>query len=393
MQTMNKILSFIHRFSFMQVAIAFIVLSGLLGLQQVLLHNINNYLMFSKPIFNLIYGKDLYIEYPEFYFDIYKYSPTFALLFAPFSILPDSVGIICWNLLNATVFVVAIKQLFKNDQLCIFAILIVLLEAITSLQNLQSNCLLSGLIILTYTNLKNKNIFWAALCVSLAFYIKIYGIAAMAFAIFFKEKFKFGFVSGLFLILLFLSPLLVLNYDSLLLNYKSWMSIVGVSATGSQMSVMGILHTWIGWEGSFSVIQITGFLLVITPLVQFNKWKENYFQQLYVASILMFVVLFNQMAESPTYIIPLAGVAIWFLSFEKASSLDIGLLIFVLLLTSLSSTDLFPKYVREHFVRPYTLKALPVLIVWLRVQYQLWFDQEGIRYRLFSRATVVSGTK
>lgn len=369
---MNKITTFIHRFSFKQVSIAFIVLAALLGVQQILLHNINNYLMFSKPFFNLVEGKDLYVEYPNFYFDIYKYSPAFALLFAPFSIMPDAIGIVLWNILNAAVLVFAFKQFFKDDRLCIYALLIVLLEAITSLQNLQSNCLLSGLIILTYTNLRKKNILWAALCVSLAAYIKIYGIAAMAFAIFFKERFKFGFASFLFLVLLFLSPLLVLNYDALILNYKSWMSIVGVSATGSQMSVMGILHTWFGWNGSHTVVQLTGFLLVITPLVQINKWKESYFQQLYVASILMFVVLFNQMAESPTYIIPLAGVAIWFLSFQKPAALDICLLVFVLLLTSLSTTDLFPKYVREHFIRPYTLKALPVLLVWLRVQWQLW---------------------
>ena len=148
------------------------------------------------------------------------------------------------------------------------------------------------------------------------------------------------------------------------------------------MSVMGILQTWFGWTGSYSKVQIIGFLLVITPLVQFKKWNENYFQQLYVASILMFVVLFNQMAESPTYIIPLAGVAIWFLSFKKASSLDIGLLIFVLFLTSLSSTDLFPKYVREHFVRPYTLKALPVLLVWIRLQWQLWVEKKSTKYRV-----------
>ena len=170
---MNKIHSFIHRFSFKQISIAFIVLAALLGVQQVLLHHYNNYLMFSKPFFNLIEGKDLYLEYPNYYYDIYKYSPAFALLFAPFSMLPDAVGIVLWNMLNAIVFVIALKHFFKDDRLCIYALLIVLLEAITSLQNLQSNCLLSGLIILTYTNLKKKNIVWAALCVSFATYIKI----------------------------------------------------------------------------------------------------------------------------------------------------------------------------------------------------------------------------
>ena len=379
---MNKKISFIHRFSFKKLSIAFILLSGVLALQQILLHHINNYLIFREPFFNLLAGNDLYQEYPQFYYDTFKYSPAFALLFAPMSLLPDYIGPIIWNLLNATVFVVAIKHFFKDDKLCIYALLIVLLEAITSLQNLQSNCLLSGLIMLTYVNLRKQKTIWAALCVSLAAFIKIYGIAAIAFAIFFRERFRFGWGSLLFIILLFLSPLVLISPQEFMMNYKSWMSIVSVSATGSQMSVMGLMHTWFGWNGSFSEIQLTGFLIVIAPLVQFKKWKEIYFQQLYVASILMFVVLFNQMAESPTYIIPLAGVAIWFLNFEKPSSVDVSLFVLVIFLTSLSSTDLFPKYVRENFVRPYTLKALPVLLVWIRVQWQLWVRDQSM-YRLF----------
>lgn len=380
---MNKIISFIHRFSFKQVGAAFIVLAGLLGVQQILLHKVNNYLMFSKPFFNLIQGKDLYLPYPDFYYDIYKYSPPFALLFAPFSMLPDGVGVVLWNLLNAAVFIIAIKHFFKDNKLCIYALLIVLLEAITSLQNLQSNCLLTGLMILTYTHLRKRNIFYAAILVSLAAYIKIYGIAAMAFALFFKQRFKFGFLTVLCLMLLFISPLIVLNYDALLLNYKSWMSVVGVSTTGSQMSVMGILQTWFGWSGSFAVVQLAGFLIVLSPLVQIKKWNDKYFHQLVVASILMFVVLFNQMAESPTYIIPLTGVAIWFLSFQKPSSFDVFLLVFVLLLTSLSATDLFPKFVRDEYVKPYTLKALPVLVVWIKLQFQLC-SKESTEYREFA---------
>jgi len=382
----KKLTAFIHRFSFKQVGIAFIVLAALLGVQQILLHNINNYLMFSKPFFNLLQGKNLYLEYPLYYFDIYKYSPAFALLFAPLSLLSDNMGIILWNMLNATVFVLAIKHFFNNDRLCVYALLIVLLEAITSLQNLQSNCLLSGLIMLTYTHLLKRKFFQAALYVSLAAFIKIYGIAAMVLAIFFRERFKFGFASLFFLVVLFLSPLLLLNYDAFILNYKSWMEVVSISATGSQMSVMGLMQTWFGWQGSFRAVQLIGLFILLTPLVQVRYYTQIWFQQLFVASILMFVVLFNQMAESPTYIIPLAGVAIWFLSFNKPSSFDIALLLLVLLLTSLSSTDLFPRFVREQYVRPYTLKALPVLLVWIRLQWQLWFDKDAGRYKLFTQS-------
>ena len=61
----------------------------------------NNYIIFKQSFFHLVYQKDLYALYPSEYWDYYKYSPTFALFMAPLAILPNFIGLLLWELINA----------------------------------------------------------------------------------------------------------------------------------------------------------------------------------------------------------------------------------------------------------------------------------------------------
>jgi hypothetical protein len=86
--------------------------------------------------------------------------------------------------------------------------------------------------------------------------------------------------------------------------------------------------------------------------------------------MLIWVIIFNHKAESATFIIASSGVALWFFSSPK-SYLNILLAILVLVFTILSPTDLFPTYLRTHYVIPYLLKVFPCILVWLKLQYDL----------------------
>ena len=46
-------------------------------------------------------------------------------------------------------------------------------------------------------------------------------------------------------------------------------------------------------------------------------------------------------------------------------------MVFAFVLTSLSPSDLFPAYLRREWVQPYALKALPVVLVWLKLCYEM----------------------
>ena len=44
-----------------------------------------------------------------------------------------------------------------------------------------------------------------------------------------------------------------------------------------------------------------------------------------------------------------------------------ALLVFAFILSSMSHSDLFPAWVQREIVQPYALKALPVIVIWLKL--------------------------
>ena len=83
-------------------------------------------------------------------------------------------------------------------------------------------------------------------------------------------------------------------------------------------------------------------------------------------------LVFSTGAENSSYIISMLGVAIWYIAVPwKRSRLDLCLLIFCFVLTSLSPTDLFPSYIRTYWIRAFALKSLPVVIIWLKLVWEM----------------------
>ena len=102
----------------------------------------------------------------------------------------------------------------------------------------------------------------------------------------------------------------------------------------------------------------------LLPLLRFKLLSAKLFQLHYLAVCLISVVIFSSSAESPTYIIAVTGVAIWFILCNRKNYWNIALLIFVLIITTLSSTDLFPHYIQRNLIAKFAVKALPCFLVW-----------------------------
>src|SRR5690606_21977258 len=99
---------------------------------------------------------------------------------------------------------------------------------------------------------------------------------------------------------------------------------------------------------------------------------KNYaFQLMILASTLLFLVLFSSGSESPTYIIAVVGVMIWSFLHKARTPFITGLLIFVIIFTCFSTSNLFPKWVKNDYIIKYSLKAVPCILVWLMVVYEL----------------------
>ncbi|MBK9763995.1 MAG: hypothetical protein IPO87_11685 [Flavobacteriales bacterium] len=77
-------------------------------------------------------------------------------------------------------------------------------------------------------------------------------------------------------------------------------------------------------------------------------------------------MIFNHKAESPTFVIAMTGVALWFVRSVK-NGVNIGLFVFAILFTTLSPTDIFPRPLREGLVVPFVLKGVPCILIWAKV--------------------------
>jgi hypothetical protein len=365
---------FLFSFKFLFWFIVIITVGATLQKYFLGIDHIKNFLIFKNSFFNLINDKDFYTpqRYENMDIDLYKYSPAFALLFAPFAILPNVIGVVLWNLLNTLLLFFGIKSLNFDEKKKVIIFWVVFIEMLTSIQNCQSNTLIAALIIFAFTLLERKKLFLAAFCIVFSTYIKLFGIVAIILFLFYPDKVKFILYTILWTAILFFLPLLAISFHQLIFLYQSWGKMLAEDQSISWgLSVMGIIKSWFNLDVPKMYIQVVGVIILFLPLLSIKSWREPIFRILYLSSVMIWVVIFNHRAESPTFIIALCGMAIWFVS-QNSSPMNIFLIIFALVLTSLSPTDLFPKIIRDTYVVPYALKALPALLIWIVIQYKLF---------------------
>ena len=85
---------------------------------------------------------------------------------------------------------------------------------------------------------------------------------------------------------------------------------------------------------------------------------------------MLFVVIFNHAAESPTYIIAITGAAIWYAISPKNRANNILLLVLIMACILLP-TDIFPHDFRRDYLAPLKIRVIPCFIIWLKIFYEL----------------------
>lgn len=331
----------------------------------------NNYIIFKNSFFHLISGKDLYIWYTDQQWDLYKYSPSFALIMGAIAWLPDVTGLCLWNLINALVLYAAIRMLPLNKTQVSLLLWFILLELLTSLQSSQSNALLGGLIIAAFAQMERRKMLWASLLLVAATFIKVYGAIGFIFFLFYPDKIKFILYSIFWTVVMFCLPLAVINFHELVTQYQSWGRMMAADQAASYgFSVMGWLHSWFGLDNIKNGVIITGILLFFIPLVRFRQYANPVYRLFFLAYTLLWVIIFNHKAESSTYIIAVSGVAIWYFT-QPGANWKKALLWIVFIFTCLSPTDLFPPPVRTQLMVPYVIKAVACILAWAAIFFEL----------------------
>jgi len=355
----------------------YLILAIIAGYKQYHHHAYNNYLIFKYVFWHTSSLQDLYLNYPE-YADSIHYGPVFSVLIAPFALLPDGAGTILWNIANVAILLWGIYSLpvsLKNRSVIAW---ICAHETLTALFSFQFNIALTGIILLSFSYLVKKKEIQSAFFIALGTLIKLYGIVGLAFFFFTKNKLKFILAGLAAFVLLFALPMLISSPAFIIQSYSDWYNSLAhkndlnASLTSFQdISLMGMARRVTGDVTIPNMpFLLGGVILFGLPYLRTAQFKHIGFRLMLLASTLIFTVIFSSGSESPTYVIAFAGVAIWFTIQKEKNGWITALFIFAFILTSLSPTDIFPKTVKE-FIRLYSLKALPCVIIWLTIIYQM----------------------
>ena len=336
----------------------------------------NNYLIFKNSAIHLLNNENLYVLYKQQQIDLFKYSPSFALFFIGFSFLPNWLGLFLWNILNALVLFSLRKVAFPKTRAFYWVWMFVVIEFVTNIHSSQSNGLMAGLIVLAYVFLEKKNIAMATLMVVLSAYIKIFGVMAFVIFLFYPNKWKSVLWSVMWSVIILILPLIVVSPSELMWQYQNWLELLLVDKPVEYSpSFSGWLAAWFNFRPPGVWIILFGMVLYLIPFIQIKKYNNPLFKQLMLASTLIWVVLFNHKAESPTFIIAITGVALWFFTQPK-SWINNGLLILAVVFTELSPTDIFPREIREEYFMPWVVKVVPIILIWLKILYDSFRNTE-----------------
>ena len=333
-------------------------------------HHNNNFEIFRTSWMNLLTGTDLYGPSPR-HADFFKYSPTFAVLFAPFAVVPFGIGVLMWNGANAAALYWAFGRVLEPKH-AFAARALVFLDTVGAMQNVQSNALVAGLMIIGCAELDRRRECRAASAIAIATAVKLFPVVAAAYAVFRPYRLPrftaWSLASGAALIAL---PVLVLWPAELAEQYRSWGAIQRTDSLDRGYSIMQHVQLLFGASLPNWPIQLAGVIVLLAPLVRLSFWGLARFRVLWLASALMFCVLFNHKSESPTFVVAIAGVALWFAHAPRTFTTWTALAI-VMVGTILSSSDAMPELLQEGIFEPHRLKTLPVLFVWILTQVAVW---------------------
>jgi hypothetical protein len=339
----------------------------------------NNYFIFKYTFFHAVDGLTLYGHYPGEYDDKNHYGPLFSLIMAPFAVLPDWLGHLLWVSMLVLVLLWAIKSLPLLDWQKNAILLICFNELLTAAFNVQFNIPIAAMIVLTYVLIHREKEFWAPLPILIGTFVKLYGIVGLAFFFLGKDKPKFILGCVVWSIVLFVAPMLLSSPQYVVNMYGEWYNYLviknseNVSLVSYQdISIMGFFRRTLSDATIPNVpFLLSGMVLFALPYLRFSQYKNKAYQLLLLVSTLMFPVIFSSSSESSTYIIVFTGIAIWFVIQPSPQAWQVwALLAFAILLGSLNTSDLYPKEWRS-FLRLYSVKALPCIIIWLRVIYEM----------------------
>ena len=326
----------------------------------------NDYAIFRASFWNLLAGRDLYVLRIEQAHDLFKYTPSFALLVAPFALLPFAVGLFLWNVFNALALFFALRLLFLRDEAAVAQVL-VFLPMLRSMQSAQSNGLIAALIIFAFICYERGWLWRAGMAVGLGTIIKIFPLAALVFALPRPDRVRAILISVLTIVVLLALPLLVVSPHVLIAEYQSWVALGKAETLQHGASVMAstmVLFRDAGLDWPAWPIQLTACAIVLALLAaKVSDWDDRVVRLQFLGFVMVFCVIFNHRAERQVAVIAISGMVIWYLASPRAAWRT-WLFVAVYALVSISGASIVPGVIKRILVHQVRF-PIPLTILWL----------------------------
>lgn len=330
----------------------------------------NNFIIFRSSWSHLLAGLPLYDLYPGEYFDYFLYHPSFPVLFSPFAALPAKAGLLCWLTFSAAIFLYAVHRLPLPERTRHALAWCLLLELGNALQSSQTNPAMTAFMLLTLVHLQKEEPAKAAAFTCLAFFIKGYGAIVGLLFVFYPKRWQYVNYCLLFGVTGTLLPLLFISPETLTAYYTAWVQLLTGSTIKEDGSLLGSLRYITGLAAPYTdVVLLAGMFLLAGIFTTALVRRPRGSAMLVLAALMIWIVIFNQSAESPTYVIAVTGAAMALLM-PPMQPVARYLLITMLVVTCLCPTDLVPKAINNIAVT-YRVKALPCVAVLLYIQWRL----------------------
>ena len=336
----------------------------------------NDFAIFRASFWNLIAGRDLYVLRLEQAHDYFKYSPSFALLFAPFAALPFAVGLFCWNAVNALALFFALRSLLPRDK-AVVAQALVFLPTLRSMQSSQSNALVAAFIIFAFICYERGWLWRAGIAVGLGAVTKIFPLAGLIFALPRPDRVRAILIFVFTAIVLLALPLLVVSPHALIAQYQSWSALEKTETTQLGSSVMGLFRDaglgWPAWP-----IQLIACAIVLGVLIaRMRDWDDRQVRLQFLGFVMVFCVVFNHRSERQSAVIAISGMVIWYLASPRAAWRT-SLFVIVYALVSLTGTHFIPGSIKRILVHQMRF-PIPLTVLWLTMLGNLGLARRATR--------------
>lgn len=321
----------------------------------------------------------LHAYYPDLNIDIYRYSPTFAVIFTPFAILPIWLGASLWCIVNIATTLYALHLMAREilpgsctPRQEAWFLGLTMFGMMAGIWSAQINSLLLSLVIFAAVAVKRQQWWMASFLLALPVFIKIWPIAAALLMIAcWPKQLSWRFV--IVVVVLALLPFLTRPFNMVVGQYQQWYFSLIEQNKGRWP---GFRDAWTIWENIrppvsrhvYQVLQLaSAFLVLLWCLYQRRRIASTGGLLTGIISIwVSWQLLFGPGAEQLTYGI-LAPSVVWamLISFvEKKHRLWTALTWLTLVLLSCGELETFLCGIHPAFAALLPLSAVS-FAVWL----------------------------